>query len=177
MVAGVTKEKTPPSFTREQRERIQNEIKNLERFERILEFAIGEEKKACDFYARVAKRMKHPWTRKAFERLAREELKQRKRLLRMKRAGYVPSVLEKVPDPKITEYVTAEVLLRDNLDAREALAIAIKAKEASQRFYLDLAAKTANPNLRVVFRSLAVEDAIQKLKIETESDARASTLD
>jgi len=122
-------------------DRMASSLRDFDAFGRILDFAISEEDKACDFYLRLAQRMKNPWTKKAFEALAREELKQKERLLRIKRERRVAPTLERVRDLKVTEYVTAEVHLREDMDAREALVIAIKAKEAAEQFYLNLAAK------------------------------------
>jgi rubrerythrin len=146
--------------------------KTLETFDRIMDFAIHEEEKAYDFYTTVARKVKHPWARKAFLKFAAEELKQKERLLKMKREGRVPAIMEKPADLKITDYVTAEVVLRGEIDTREALVIAIRAAKAAQRLYMDLAEKATDAGARVVLRALAVEEAKHKLTLETEYDDR-----
>jgi len=147
-----------------------NSLRDFDAFGRILDFAISEENKACDFYLRLARRMKNPWTRKAFEALAREELEQKERLLKIKRERSVAPTLENVQDLKITEYVTAEVHLRDDMDAREALIIAIKAKQAAERFYLNLAGKAKDRGTREAFLTLAQDEAEHRRTLETEYD-------
>jgi rubrerythrin len=147
----------------------------VEPFEKIMAFAIREKEKSYDFYTKLAQKVKHPWTRKAFVGLAAEELKQKQRLLAMKREGSVPRLAENTVGLNISDYVTAEIVLREEMDTREALMIAIKAAEAAQSLYLDLADKSNDAGARVVFRSLALEQAKHKLKLETEYDDRVFT--
>lgn len=172
MATAIATEKETTFSRRRSRERIRAEISDLETFERVLAFAIAEEKKACDFYLGLAKRMKHPWMSKAFARLAREERRQRERLLRMRFGPCAPPIFEKAPPPKLTEHALAAVLLADELDTREALAVAIRAKEAAQRLYLELAAKAKNAELKVLFRAAAVAEAKHRASFEDEYAAR-----
>lgn len=153
-------------------DRIRAEINDLETFEKVLAFAADEEKKACDFYLALAKRMKHPWMSKAFARLAREERRQRERLLRMRFGPCSPPIFEKAPPPKLTEHARAAIILADELDSREALAVAIRAKVAAQRLYMDLAAKTKAQDLKILFRTAAAAAAKQKASFEAEYTAR-----
>jgi rubrerythrin len=153
-------------------ERIREEIGDLETFEKVLAFAVDEEKRACDFYLGLAKRMRHQWMSKAFTRLAREERRQRERLLRMRYGPCAPPIFEKAPPPKLTEHARAAVLLARELDTREALAVAIGAKTAAQRLYMELADKAKDANLKVVFRAAAVEEAKHKVAFEAEYAAR-----
>jgi rubrerythrin len=144
----------------------------VEPFENIMAFAIREKEKSYDFYTKLAQKVKHPWTRKAFVSLAADELRQKNRLLAMKREGFLPRMTEKTGGLNISDYVTAEVVLREEMDTREALMIAIKAAEAAQTLYLDLADKSTDAAAQAVFRSLALEQAKQKLTLETEYDDR-----
>jgi rubrerythrin len=172
-MAPVTTTDKNVAFSRSRsRERIHEEIGDLETFERILAFAIDEEKKSCDFYLGLAKRMRHQWMSKAFARLAREERRQRERLLRMRFGPCSPPIFEKAPPPKLTEHARAAVILADELESRDALAVAIRAKVAAQRLYMDLAAKTKDVNLKVVFRAAAAAEAKQKASFEAEYAAR-----
>jgi rubrerythrin len=153
-------------------DRMASSLRDFDAFGRILDFAINEENKACDFYLRLAQRMKNPWIRKAFEALAREEFRQKERLLKIKRERRVAPTFEKIRDLKVTEYVTAEVHLREDMDTREALIIAIKAKQSAERFYLNLAAKANDRGAREAFLQLAQDEADHRRKLETEYDDR-----
>lgn len=151
-------------------DRMASSLRDFDAFGRILDFAINEEGKACDFYLRLAQRMKNPWTKRAFEALAREEFKQKERLLKIKRERRVAPTFEDVQDLKVTEYVTAEVHLREDMDAREALVIAIKAKQAAERFYLNLAAKAKDRGSREALLQLAQDEAEHRRRLEIEYD-------
>lgn len=170
MSAPTTKEKELAALKRQL-----TEPETAETFEKIMEFAVREKDKAYDFYTKLAQKVKHPSTRKAFVKFAAEELRQKKRLLKMKREGQIPPMAGETADLKITDYVTAEVVLRSELDTREALLIAIKTAQAAQRTYLDLAEKATDPAVRVLFRSLALEEAEHRLALETEYDDRVFT--
>jgi rubrerythrin len=172
MATATTADKDTTFSRRRSRERIHEEIGDLETFERILAFAIDEEKKACDFYLGMAKRMRHQWMSKAFARLAREERRQRERLLRMRFGPCSPPIFEKAAPSKLTEHARAVVVLAEELDTREALAVAIGAKVAAQRLYMDLAAKIKDVDLKVVFRAAAATEAKQKADFEAEYVAR-----
>jgi rubrerythrin len=167
MSAPTTKEKELSVLKREL-----SELETAETFDKIMAFAVGEKEKAYDFYTKLAQKVKHPSTRKTFVKFAAEELRQRERLLKMKSDGQIPPMAGEPADLRITDYVTAEVVLRSELDTREALLIAIKTAQAAQRMYLDLAEKATDPAMQVVFRSLAVEEAEHKVVLETEYDDR-----
>jgi rubrerythrin len=170
MPAGIPKRKIPSPHVSGAEDRVASSLRDFDAFGRILDFAINEEDKACDFYLRLAHRMKNPWTKKAFEALAREELKQKERLLKIKRERRVAPTFENVQDLKVTEYVTAEVHLREEMDAREVLVVAIKAKQAAERLYLDLAGKAKDRGAREALLQLAQDEAEHRRKLETEYD-------
>jgi len=155
-------------------EMIREEIGDLETFEAVLAFAIDEEKKGCDFYLGLAKRMRDPWLGKAFARLAREKTRQRERLLRMRYGPYSLPIFEKALPPKLTEYARAAVIPARELDTREALTVAIEAKMAAQKLFMELAAKAKDINLKVVFRAAAAEEAKRKASFEDEHASRFS---
>ena len=163
MSAPTTKEKESSVLKREL-----SELETAETFDKIMAFAVGEKEKAT----KRAQKVKNASTRKAFVKFAAEELRQRERLLKMKSDGQIPPMAGETADLRITDYVTAEVVLRSELDTREALLIAIKTAQAAQRMYLDLAQKATDPAMQVVFRSLALEEAEHKVVLETEYDDR-----
>lgn len=172
MAKPTTKNKEPFLLERNLRATRRVPARAVEPFENIMAFAIREKEKSYDFYTKLAQKVKHPWTRKAFVSLAADELKQKDRLLAMKREGSLPRMVEKMGGLNISDYVTAEVVLREEMDTREALMIGIKAAEAAQNLYLDLADKSTDAAAQAMFRSLAVEQAQHKLALETEYDDR-----
>jgi rubrerythrin len=144
----------------------------LKTFEEVVEFAIREETKAYVSYMALAGQAKHPWTRKAFEEFAAEEVAHIDGLVEMKRAGHPSIKPENVPDPRIDEYLTAEVLPREDMDTREAYILAIRAEEAAVNLFRDLAAKAVVTEIQEFLLALAQEEAKHKLKLETEYEDR-----
>jgi rubrerythrin len=175
MYAPIRKESKSPVLGREIPEAKELSPEPAQTFDKIVDFAIREKDKAYDFYTRVALKVKYPWTRKAFVEFAAEELRQRERLLRMKSEGQAPPLAEGTSDLELTDYVTAEVVLRSELDSREALLIAIKIAQGAKCLYLDLARKATDYAMQVLFRSMALEEAKHKLALETEYDERVFT--
>jgi rubrerythrin len=140
----------------------------LETFEEVVEFAIIEETKAYVSYMALAGQANHPWTRKAFEEFAAEEVAHIERLVEMKKAGHAFVDVENVTDPRIDEYLTAEVLPGEDMDTREAYIFAIRAEEVAVGLYRDLAARAAVPETREFLLGVAKNEAMHKLKLETE---------
>jgi rubrerythrin len=172
MAAVTTPDKNVALSRGRTRERIHEEISDLETFERVLAFAIREEEKSCDFYLGLAEIMRHQWMSRAFARLAREKRRQRERLLRMRFGPCPPPIFEKAPPSKLTDYARAALLLAGDFDKREALAVAIGARAEAQRLYMDLAAKTKDIDLKILFRAAAAEEAKRKAAFEAEYAAR-----
>jgi rubrerythrin len=144
----------------------------LNTFEKVVEFAIREETKTYVSYMALAGQAKHPWTRKAFEEFAAGEVAHIDRLVEMKKAGRPSIKSENVPDLRIDEYLTAEVLPREDMDTREAYIFAIRAEEAAVNLYRDLAAKAVVTEIQELLLALAQEETKHKLKLETEYEDR-----
>ena len=138
--------------------------------EDALNFAVDEGTKAYEYYMDLAVRVKDPWTREALEGFAAEELEHIERFVAMKHSPRKAPKPHNVPGLKITEYVTAEVLPREDMDTREAYVIALKAESGAYRHYVDLADQAATPEIQEVFLSLAEEVAKHRHKIEMEYD-------
>jgi rubrerythrin len=142
----------------------------LATFEEVVDFAIREETKAYVSYMAFASQAKHPWTRKAFEGFAAEEVAHIGRLVEMKKAGHAYYKAEDVPDLKTGEYLTAELSPSEDMDTREAYVLAIRAEEAAVNLYRELAAKAEVPEVQRLLLNLAQEEAKHKLKLEMEYD-------
>jgi rubrerythrin len=143
----------------------------------ILDFAIGEEQLAADFYTRLASSTDRPAMREVFSGFAREELGHKAKLEAVKRGagtGGGARVLgpgEAVPDLKIGDYlVDVEPDAGGDLDYQKALTIAMKKEKAAFRLYTDLAGSAGTAELKAVFLGLAQEEARHKLRFEIEYD-------
>lgn len=143
----------------------------------ILDFAIGEEQLAADFYTRLAAATDRPAMQKVFTGFAQEELGHKAKLEAVKRGashGGGSAMLgpgERVIDLKIGDYlVDVEPDAGGELDYQKALTIAMKKEKAAFRLYSDLAASAASPELKALFLGLAQEEARHKLRFEVEYD-------
>ncbi len=135
----------------------------------ILDFAIGEEQAAADFYTELAGRMTRPWMQQIFEGFAREELGHKAKLISIKEGGAFRPVGRPVPDLKIGDYLT-DVEPSTGMAYQDALIVAMKKEKAAFRLYSDLAASTADERLQGIFLMLAQEEAKHKLRFEVEYD-------
>jgi rubrerythrin len=143
----------------------------LNSVDEILDFAIGEEQAAHDFYMAVAKKLDKPAMRKVFEGFAKEEAGHKAKLEAVKGGKKLLSNAGKVTDLKIGDYlvdVSAEGELAD-LDYQKALIVAMKKEKAAFRLYSDLAGKV-DGDVKELLLGLAQEEAKHKLRFEVEYD-------
>ena len=142
--------------------------------EEILDFAIQNEEKAAEFYTGLAARMESPQIQKVFEDFAREEQGHKAKLLKVKESGKMEPATQQIVDLKIGDYlVDAEP--GPDMDYQKALILAMKQEKAAFKLYTDLAAATADPDLRGLLLKLAQEEAKHKLRFEVEYDDRILT--
>jgi rubrerythrin len=139
-------------------------------FEEVVDFAIREETKAYVSYMALAGQAKYPWTRKAFEGFAADEVAHIGRLVEMKKAGHAYYKAENVPDLRTGEYLTADLSPSERMDTREAYVLAIRSEEAAVNLYRELAANAEVPEVQRLLLNLAQEEAKHKLKLEMEYD-------
>ena len=141
-----------------------------ESINQLLEFAIGEEDAAYNFYMDLASKMERPWMKQVFEGFALEEKGHKAKLKAMLKNEW-PLVAgnNKAKDLKIADYLV-EQEVRPDLDYQQALIIAMKKEKAAFRMYSDLAAATSSSQLRDALLYLAQEEAKHKLRFEVEYD-------
>ena len=137
----------------------------------ILDFAIEREQEAHDFYVDLAKRAQRPGMEELFAQFAREELGHKKKLEGIKKGSRSFPYADDVVDLKIADYLV-DIEAKGDLTYQEALILAMKREKAAFRLYTDLATLTADKDLKLVFRSLAQEEAKHKLRFELEYDER-----
>ncbi len=139
--------------------------------EEILNFAINGEQEAHDFYMDLAERVERPAMKKLLTQFAREEAGHKKKLEGIKKGSRSFPYADDVVDLKIADYLV-DIEATGDLTYQEALILAMKREKAAFKLYTDLAGLTADKDLKIVFQSLAQEEAKHKLRFELEYDDR-----
>lgn len=137
----------------------------------LLDFAIQGEQEAHDFYMDLAERVERPAMKKLLTQFAREEAGHKKKLESIKKGSRSFPYADDVVDLKIADYLV-DIDATGDLTYQEALILAMKREKAAFRLYTDLAGLTADKDLKIVFKSLAQEEAKHKLRFELEYDER-----
>ena len=141
----------------------------LSNADELIDFAIQGEQEAHDFYMDLAERVERPAMKKLLKQFAREEAGHKKKLERIKKGSRSFPYADDVVDLKIADYLV-DVEPTGDLTYQEALILAMKREKAAFKLYTDLAALTADKDLKIVFQSLAQEEAKHKLRFELEYD-------
>ena len=137
--------------------------------EEILDFAIGKEEEAAQFYTSLARQTGKSWMRQVFEEFAGEERGHKAKLEAVKGGKLLLPAADKVMDLKIADYLT-DIEASPDLDYQDALILAMKQEKAAFKLYTDLAAATDDEALRATLLALAQEEAKHKLRFEIEYD-------
>ncbi|HNX86540.1 MAG TPA: ferritin family protein [Bacteroidales bacterium] len=144
-------------------------MKTFKDINEILDFAIGEEQAAVDFYLMLASKSASRQSRDVFTEFAREEMRHKANLTRIKEQGTFQLSVEKVQDLRITECLV-DIKPSADMSYQEALILAMKKEKAAFRMYLELAGKATETDLRDFFQTLAQEESKHKLRFEIEYD-------
>ncbi|MGO9117657.1 MAG: ferritin family protein [Desulfomonilaceae bacterium] len=135
----------------------------------VLDFAIGQEQEAFQFYTDLSARMDRPWMSEIFKSFAQEELGHKRKLEDIKIGKKLLPSQSKVLDLKIGDYLVDVEPCRE-MDYQQALIVAMKKEKKAFKMYNDLAAVVEDGSLQAVFMSLAQEEAKHKLRFEIEYD-------
>ncbi len=135
----------------------------------ILDFAIGQEQEAFQFYTDLSARMDRPWMNQIFKGFAQEELGHKRKLEDIKSGKRLLPSQGKVLDLKIGDYLV-DVEPSGEMDYQQALVVAMKKEKKAFKMYNDLASATEDASLQAIFMSLAQEEAKHKLRFEIEYD-------
>ena len=115
-------------------------MKNFNTIDEILDFAIGEEQAAVDFYSELSESSKSEDMKQVFVEFAGEEIKHKQRLLKIKEEGIFTLGTAKVTDLQISDYLV-NVKPTPNMTYEEALILAMKKEKAAFKLYSALAEK------------------------------------
>lgn len=135
----------------------------------ILDFAIGEEEKAHDFYVELSEKVDKPHVKDMFSGFAKEELGHKAKLMAAKEGKTLHRSEQKILDLKIGDHLE-QVELTTNIDFQDALILAMKAEKNAFRLYSSLAEQADDAAVRETFKMLAQEEAKHKLRFEMEYD-------
>ncbi len=139
---------------------------NFATVDEAIEFAIGKEQEAYDFYTDWSKKLEHDAIRQVFREFAVEELRHRDLLTDVKEGKRELKSDPKVRDLKITDYFV-EVRPSEDLSYQDALQLAIQREKGSIELYGHLAGSTGVPELQKLFGSLVDEETKHKMRLET----------
>ena len=137
----------------------------FESVEAAIEFAIGKEQEAYDFYTDWSKKLEHEAIQQVFREFAVEELRHRDLLSDVRDGKREIKTTQKVQDLKITDYFT-EVKASENLTYQDALQLAIQRERGSIELYGHLAESSEVPELAKIFSSLVEEETKHKMRLE-----------
>ncbi|MEI7661472.1 MAG: ferritin family protein [Bacteroidota bacterium] len=144
-------------------------MKEFTNINEILDFAIGEEQAAVDFYLQLAAQSKSPQTKRIFHEYAEEEMRHKANLLSVKESGTFKVADQKIRDLKIADYLV-DVRPSANMSYQDALILAMKKEKAAFRMYTALATQAEDPSVKALFENLAIEESKHKLSFEIEYD-------
>lgn len=144
--------------------------------EEILDFAIGEEQSAADFYTNLAEQVTSSSIRKMFLEFSEEELQHKNKLENIKMGS-----LEYLPTAAVVDLGLGEVLVdvapTIGMNYQDALILAMKKEKAAYQMYTRLAGVASDPAVKDLLKGLANQEANHKLRFEIEYDEHVLTED
>jgi rubrerythrin len=144
-------------------------MKTFKSSEELLDFAIGEEQSAADFYTELAAQVKNTPVSKMFLELSEEELQHKNKLENIKMG-----IREYLPTEAVINLGLGEILVdvapKSNMDYQDALILAMKKEKAAFQMYSRLAEIATDPAISELLKGLAAQEANHKLRFEIEYD-------
>ncbi len=138
---------------------------NPQEFNEILDFAVQREQEAVAFYRDLQIEAKFQDQIKMLKELEAMEMGHIVVIENIRKKGISEDEIKKVPNLKISEYLTEDV---DNLDLtyQNILIKAMKREELSEKLYSELSIRFLDNEIHTLFRKLAVEEAQHKYHFE-----------
>ena len=131
----------------------------------VLDHAIEREQEAHDLYMDLAGKVNKPAMKEVFEEFAKQELGHKSKLQNVKEGKTILNADKKVQDLKIGDYLV-DVEPTADMSIQDVLIIAMKKERAAFQLYSSLADIVDDESLKLIFTSLANEEAKHKLKFE-----------
>lgn len=133
----------------------------------ILDFAIGKEEEAYNFYYKIADSAKFPYIRTIFVEFAKQEEGHKAKLLQVKGGKMELPSDKTVKNLKIGDHLV-DISITSDLSYQEALIVAMKAEKNAYVMYTNLANAAKDSALKELLQGLAAEEAGHKLRFEME---------
>jgi rubrerythrin len=141
----------------------------FETFEEIMDYAIGKEKEAAEFYEKASRQEQYSGAKEIFEGFSNEEKKHQAMLENFSKENIEHYKIEKIPDLKRSDYLV-DLEYEPGMAYADILRLAMKREEKAFKFYSDFGEKTGNKDHQKLFQVLSQEEAKHKLKLETMLD-------
>jgi len=144
---------------------------NFNSVEEIVEYALGKEKEAVEFYTELSQNETFEAAKKTFLQFAEEEKKHVKLLedLGNDKVKIGDYKFEWIPDMKRSDYMV-DVAYEPGMHYTDILRLAMKREEAALALYNELAGKADEEDFVNVFKLLCQEEAKHKQILETSYD-------
>ena len=144
---------------------------NFEDIEAIIDFAIGKEREAAEFYQKISNDEEDfSGSKQMFAEFAAEEQKHEQILQDFKTKGITKSLkeyqLEWITDIKRSDYMV-DMSYEKGMPYNEILLLAMKREEKALKLYNDFLEKTDTDESKKLFKVLCQEEAKHKLALET----------
>ncbi len=144
-------------------------MKQFSSIDEILDFAIGLEQDAIDFYKELAKNALNTDMKQVFDQFASEEIGHKARLKEVKDNGLYDIEPGVITDLQISDYLVS-IKPSPEMSYQDALVLAMKREKAAFKLYLNLSERAPDHNMKSLFLSLAIEESKHKLRFELEYD-------
>ncbi len=146
----------------------------MQSVEEVLDFAISREQQAVDFYTKLSTIAPGKQLQELMRGYAREEQRHKDKLLAVKQGGALDNANKRPLDLKMADYLV-DVEETPEMTYQDALIIAMKREQVAFKLYTDMAAKVDDVDLKLLFESLAREEASHKNYFESEYDDKIYT--
>ena len=143
-------------------------MRTFRSFDEVMNFAIGAETEAIDFYRMLADFVEKPEMAEVLSGLALQESEHRSKLEAIK-AGRIVMDEEEVGDLGITDHVE-DVKPYAKMNYVDLLVVGMNKEEAARKLYADLASIAQTQELQDIFLKLAQEESEHKVRFELEYD-------
>jgi rubrerythrin len=134
-------------------------------FKEMIQFAIGREIDAINFYTQASKMVKHSGTKELFSDFMKQEEGHKKKLEGVLAGKVDAAKIEEVPNLKISDYLV-DGELRPDIPYADILRIAMKREERSVKLYTDLKERNQDATLNNLFTFLIQEESKHKYYLE-----------
>ena len=146
----------------------------FESLEAIVDFAIGKEREAAEFYQKISDDEEDfSGSKKMFAEFAAEEKKHEKILLKFKTEGISKSLqdyqLKWITDIKRSNYMV-DMTYEKGMPYNEILLLAMKREEKALKLYNEFLEQADTDDGKKLFKVLCQEEAKHKLALETMYD-------